>query len=311
MPPCLIRAAAALLVLVTAACAAADIPPAPGRMVLTGNSQIFVREWGAPGAPPVLLIHGAASHSGVFEPSLAPALAADFHLYAYDRPGMGRTEDRPDVRGLAMQAAAAADVIAALDLDRPVVVAHSYGGAVALRLALDRPDLISGLVLLSPASHPWPGGVAWHYHLSGNPLLAPVFNRAIVPLAGGGAIESGLEGSFSPQPIPPDYRDTAEIDLALLPRALRANAEDMTALKGELIDQAPNYPQIAIPVAILAGDADGTVSTDIHARALDRDIPNARLVVLPGIGHMTPEVAPEQVAPLIGWVLEQAESPAQ
>lgn len=297
--------ALALLALL-AACAGA---PAPHRLVEADGIMANVRSWtgAAPGAPDVLLIHGASSHSGEFEASLARALGADFRLTAYDRPGMGRTSDRRAAhRTLAAQAQTAAAIIVAENLSRPVLVGHSYGGAVALRVALDRPDLISGLVLLAPVTHPWDGGVSWHYHVSANPLIGPVFNRLIVPLAGRRAVQRGLESAFAPRPVPDDYYEAAEIGLVLLPRALRANGEDMVALNGELAAQAPRYGGIALPVAVLTGAGDRVASPGIHSRALARAVPHARLSLPEDAGHMPQHAYPEIVARDIGWVLDQA-----
>lgn len=304
-------AAAGLL----AACVGArDLPPAPGRMIAAGGIDVHVRHWGPEAGsgdgPDVLLIHGASSNMGEFEASLVPLLSQTYSLTAYDRPGMGRTADRPQgADTLAVQAGIAAAVAEAEGLDRPVVVAHSYGGAVALRLALDRPELISGLVLLGPVSHPWPGGVAWHYHAAANPLTGPVFNNLVVQALGESPARSGLEGAFAPRPVPEGYFEAARVGLALLPRALRANAEDVLALEGEVTAQAPRYGRIALPVAILAGDQDGVVSTDIHARALDREIPTTRLTVLEGVGHMPQHARPDLVEEMIGWVRSQPPAP--
>jgi len=67
---------------------------------------------------------------------------------------MGYTSDRPPGSDtLELQAKVAVGVIEQLGLKKPIVVAHSYGGAVALRLALDRPDLVGGLVLIAPVAY--------------------------------------------------------------------------------------------------------------------------------------------------------------
>src|SRR5215468_392430 len=77
----------------------------------------------------VLLIHGASSDMGVFEPTIFPLLEKRFRVTAYDRPGMGETGGRPPkAETLMVQARVAAGVIDVLELRRPIVVGHSYGG---------------------------------------------------------------------------------------------------------------------------------------------------------------------------------------
>jgi pimeloyl-ACP methyl ester carboxylesterase len=296
------RLAGALLAFIVSACA--SIPEGDVSnmtFVQADGVQTHVRTWGD--GPSLFLVHGASSDMAVFEPTVIPLLADRFHLTAYDRPGMGYTSERPsNADELGVQARIAAGVIEASGLQSPIVVAHSYGGAVALRLALDRPDLISGLVLIAPVAYEWPGGVSWHLYWSSNPLAGPVFNNLLVPPFAAGAVESGLQGAFHPQSPPENYLEEAASMRAVRPHALRANAQDMVAAKREIISQQVRYPGITMPVAILAGDADRVVSTTIHSRQLARTLTNVRLDVLPGVGHLPHEMAPERLIDLVEWV---------
>jgi pimeloyl-ACP methyl ester carboxylesterase len=216
---------------------------------------------------------------------------------------MGYTSERPEGSDtLAKQAAVAAGVIEQLGLEKPVVVAHSWGGAVALRLALDRPDLVSGLVLIAPVAYEWPGGVSWHFHWSSNPLVGGLFNNVLAQPFAGGAVKQGMADSFSPNQPPPGWLEAAEVALAAKPGPLRANGEDMVAAKREVTAQQARYPEIRIPVAILVGDGDTVVSPAIHSLQLAKTLPNARIEVLRGVGHLPQEIAPESFRKLLEWV---------
>src|SRR5688572_1215468 len=104
-----------------------DAPTSP-RFVDAGGVRTHVAAWGA--GDPVLLIHGASSDMGVWTPTVIPRLSNRFCIAAYDRPGMGFTEQRPPhAETLAAQAKVAAGVIEQLKLEKPVVVGHSWGGA--------------------------------------------------------------------------------------------------------------------------------------------------------------------------------------
>ncbi len=271
------------------------------RYVEAGGVDTHVRTWGA--GDPVFLIHGASSDMAVFEPTVIPLLRESYQLTAYDRPGLGFTAGRPpNADQLGVQARIAADVIEQSGLKKPIVVAHSFGGAVALRLALDYPDLISGLVLLAPVAYDWPGGVSWHLYWSANQLVGPLFNNVLVPPFAEGAAKSGVEGSFAPAIVPPGYVKAAAVERATRPAALRANAEDMVAAKREVIAQQSRYAEITMPVAILSGDGDTVVSTPIHTGQLGLTLKNARVEILTGVGHMPHEAAPETVLDMIRWV---------
>ncbi len=267
-----------------------------------GGVRTHAAQWGA--GDDVLLIHGASSDMGVFEPTVIPLLQSRFRLTGYDRPGMGFTDDRPpDSERLASQAGVAAGVIQALRLKRPIVIGHSYGGAVALRLALDHPEKIAGLVLIAPVAYEWPGGVAWHLHWSSNNLIGDFFNNVLTRPFVRPAVKSGTASAFAPSVLPADYLERAGVLRAALPAAMRANSQDVKALKREIIGQQDRYPELKMPVAIMAGDGDTVVSPMIHAVQLARTLPNARIDLLQGVGHLPHEASPERLEKLVDWVL--------
>ena len=75
----------------------------------------------------------------------------------------------------------------------------------------------------------------------------------------------------------------------------RTNAEDVAGLYRFVARQSRRYGAIRAPTAIVSGDADTIVWTNLHSRSLEREIPGARLVVLPGVGHMPHHAAPDIV----------------
>ena len=91
---------------------------------------------------------------------------------------------------------------------------------------------------------------------------------------------------FAPQPVPTDYLRRAAIRLLLRPAEFVANAQDIAVLKEFVTAQAPRYGEIAAATVILTGGADLTVSPHIHAGAIAAAVPDARLIVLDGVGHM-------------------------
>jgi pimeloyl-ACP methyl ester carboxylesterase len=155
---------------------------------------------------------------------------------------------------------------------------------VALAWALqERP---SALVLLAAASMPWPGSLDPWYRLTANPL-----GRAtLVPLASAFVPESYVrrmvEAVFAPQPAPPGYADHLGLDLTLRQRALATNVAQINSLRPEVVQMASAYPTLNLPVELVHGDADAIVPLAIHSGPLAGLLPDARLTVLPGGGHM-------------------------
>jgi pimeloyl-ACP methyl ester carboxylesterase len=298
---------AASAVLASAACAsvpAADVSAM--RFVDAAGVRTHVQQWGlkeGEKGEPVFLIHGASSDMGVWQPTIIPRLQNRFLVSAYDRPGMGYTADRPGAANtLELQAKVAASVIEQLHLRKPIVVAHSWGGAVALRLALDRPDLVGGLILIAPVAYEWPGGVSWHLYWSSNPVIGGIFNNVLVPPFTAAAVKSGLIGAFAPSPVAENYLERAGSVRAVRPSAMRSNSLDMMAAKREVIAQQSRYPEIQIPVALMTGDGDSVVSPTIHSVRLAQKLPNARIDVLQGVGHLPHEASPERFEKLLEWV---------
>lgn len=105
-------------------------------------------------------------------------------------------------------------------------------------------------------------------------------------LAGETTIREALDGIFAPQDPPPGYLDHIGAPLTVRAKTLRANGRQVLKLRAALREQAKRYPGVTQPVEILHGTADTTVGIDIHARPMAALLPNARLTVLQGTGHM-------------------------
>ena len=237
---------------------------------------------------PVVVLHGAyANHC---DPAYAflPQLAESRQVLFVDRPGLGRSERPEDGYDPRVQARLVRALAGELGLERPIVLGHSFGGAVALGYGLDtadRPDApaaASGLLLLAPVSHPWPGGVSWWNSVSETPGLGFLFRRAVVPLVGPTMVRGAVSEPF----MPDDYVDKTGPDQFLEARIFRNNARDLTKLKPIIREMAPRYGALDMPIEIRAGSADTTVYTDIHARALAEEAPKANLEVFEGVGHL-------------------------
>lgn len=260
--------------------------PAEGRFIDTGEARVHVREAGAEGAPRVLLIHGANANLRELWGPFADDLARDFRVIAMDRPGMGySTRPRRDGHKLATQAKLAAAVLRETG-GRAIVVGHSFGAGVALRTAIEAPDLVAGLVLIAPASHPFPGEPIWWARLSAMPMLGPLFTSLFIANLGPAMARANIDSNFAPGAAPEDYYNTGGVGLAFRPAAFRASAADVCALSGELGAQMQRYPEIFAPAIIITAEKDRVLSPKRHARALAAELPGAELVIAPDTGHM-------------------------
>jgi pimeloyl-ACP methyl ester carboxylesterase len=273
--------------------------PLTGRTVALSGGAIHVVEAGPADGPVVLLLHGA-SGSANDQMNGAGRLLAErgLRVLAVDRPGHGYS-DRfgRESADLGRQAALIRAALVQLKVPRAVVVGYSLAGALALRFALDHPDAVAGLALLSPVSHPWPNGtISWYYGLVTHPLVGQLIARTVTAPLGMLVFEGAITAVFSPEPPVAGYRDLAQAPLVLRPATFLANAEDVAGLHAAVTAQSPRYRTLKVPTVIVAGDADRIVWTNLHSRSLEREIEGARLVVLPGVGHMPHYTAKERVA---------------
>jgi pimeloyl-ACP methyl ester carboxylesterase len=192
-----------------------------------------------------------------------------------------------------------AEALERLDVGRAIVVAHSFAGSVATALALEDPGRVAGLVLVAPVLYPWSTGIAWYYSLASTPIVGPLFAHTLVVPVGSLLMRPVAAKVFAPQEAPADYAERAAIALVLRPESFLANARDVAGLHAFVTRQAPRYALIKAPIVIITGDRDTVVSPDIHARAFAAKVPQSKLIVLEGVGHMPHHVAPDQVVSAI------------
>ena len=272
--------------------------PAQGRMIEVAGATLNVLDIGPRDAagPPIVIIHGASSNLQTMRRPLGDMLALHHRVILIDRPGHGwstraRLEDStPAIQGRMIDAA-----LETLGIGRAIFVVHSWAGALGALMALDYPRRIAGLVMLAPVAYPWRGGVGWYNKLVTTPVIGPLLAYTITLPLGYFLVESGARNVFLPQIMPEDFVTSTATPLLLRPREFLANAWDLVALKAAVAEQAPRYGDIKVPVVVIAGDMDKTVSPNIHSRPFVAAVPDAKLIVLPDVGHIVQNAAPERV----------------
>ena len=286
--------------------------PPTGRFVEVDGGRMHLVELGDADAPPLVLLHGAGTNLNDMRFALGERLAATHRVIMIDRPGHGWS-DRPGGvadASPARQAQLVHQALGRIGIKRPTLVAHSWAGALATAYALACPDDVAGLVLLAPVTRPWVNSAAWHDSFI-KAVLAEATRVAAVPLAGSLVAHTlslplgkllmwpSVQSAFAPQAPPPDYLDQTDADLLLRPAAFIANAQDVELLDAGIARQARDYPRIKTPTVIVTGDSDATLSPKTHAEAIAAAMPSAKLVTLPGVGHMVHYAAPERIVELI------------
>jgi len=235
------------------------------------------------GGPAVIMLHGAPCDSRTWQWML-PDLARDHTVIAWDAPGFGRSTDIDDSWRAPQYADALAGFIAALGLERPHVVGHSFGTMVALSLFSRHPAVPASLVLVG-------GYAGW----AGSLPPAEVAHRLEMFL---GMAELG--NRFDPKSYPGLFSELIPADRdAALVRMMRENVRPATVRAaghiGAETDLRPVLPTIDVPTLVLHGEADAR-SPLANAEALHTAIPTSQLVVLPRLGHACVVEDPESCA---------------
>ena len=270
--------------------------PPVGRFFDVTGARLHVVELGPHDAAglPIVLVHGASSNLGTMRVPLGDLLAKRHRVILIDRPGHGWST-RSENLSPALQAKMIDDVLGQLQIPRAVIVVHSLAGVLGLRMALDYPQRVAGLVSLAGVAYPWPGGVGTYNAVVTTPVIGPLLAYTITLPLGLWLAEPGTRGVFAPQAMPDGYVAKSAIPLVLRPREFLANAWDLVTLKVAVTEQASRYVEIRMPVVAITGDADTTVSPEIHSRRLIETVPNGKLILLPGVGHMVQNAVPELV----------------
>lgn len=262
-------------------------------------------------APAVVLIHGASANMETLRQPLGDLIAKKHRVVLVDRPGHGgSTREGTDATSPSAQAKMIAEMLTKLGVDRAVFVVHSWSGALGAAMAVEIPERVAGLVMLAPATHPWSGGVGLFNHLATLPVIGPILAHTLPVPLGWFMMDGGARNVFSPQTMPDGYVKDTMIPLVLRPRQFLANAWDLVLLKPEVTRLSPRYSEIKAPVTIFAGDTDRTVSPRIHSQAFARDVPQTKLISLPGVGHMPQNAVPERIAAEVDLMVRNATSAA-
>jgi 4,5:9,10-diseco-3-hydroxy-5,9,17-trioxoandrosta-1(10),2-diene-4-oate hydrolase len=259
-----------------------------GLDIMVGGHRVHYLRAGS--GPPLVLIHGLLAHSFSWRYTIS-ALAQRFTLYAPDVLGIGFSER---VRGLDCSMLASArrmiEFLDAAALSQVDLVGTSHGGALAAIMAAEYGQRVRRLVLVAPVN-PWssigrkriavlssfPGG--WLFRatfLRIDRLNTWVLRRLY---ANPDRIAPGtLEGYAEPLKI----AGSADYLLGVV----RGWHRDVLALK-------PFYKKIRVPTLLVWGDQDAAVMP-ASAAQVQRAIAGSRLLMMPGVGHLPYEEAPEE-----------------
>jgi pimeloyl-ACP methyl ester carboxylesterase len=245
--------------------------------------RMDVRDTGPRDAPAIIMIHGLGSSLHTWE-DWARALDPEYRVIRFDMPGAGLSEPDPtgdysDARVRFLLAA----LMDQLGVAKAVLVGNSIGGRIAWGFAARNPERVVKLVLISPDGFASPGFE---------------YGRAPKVPAIAGVAKYVLPKVFVKMNLVPAYADPSRLGAATLDRYYDLLLAP--GVRGALIDRMsqtvldnpePLLRQIKLPVLLVWGEKDALIPV-ANAADYQRDLPDVRLALLPGLGHVPQEEAP-------------------
>jgi len=228
-----------------------------------------------------VFVHGAAEDGRVWQPQLA-ALADEFTVVAWDEPGAGRSSDVPADFSLADYANSLGALIEDLHLGPAHVAGLSWGGTVVLELYRHHPGLVATLILIDTYA-------GWKGSLPAAEVHSRLADARQMLAAPAEEFDPTLPGLFAGDPPVEFVPLLEEVAADVRPASMRTELFVMAEA-----DQRDLMPQIAVPTLLVWGELDVRSPLSV-AHQFERAIPDTKLVVIPGCGHVSNLERPEQV----------------
>ncbi|WP_421913290.1 alpha/beta fold hydrolase [Mesorhizobium sp.] len=282
-----------------------QVPPV-GKFVEIDGNRIHYVDTGE--GVPIVFLHGLGAQLHHFLHPLFGRFGSGYRLIALDRPGSGYSVRTTGASGrLPEQAEVVRRFIEELGLEKPLVVGHSLGGAIALTLAVEHPQTISGIALLAPLTHMERRirGLFKAIYIRSRLLRTVAANTVAIPMSLKYAGPT-LDLVFSPQQPPADYGTKGGGWLGLRPSHFFATSTDLVAIEHDLGRIQQRYDEIAMPAGILFGTSDRVLGVGVHGRPMIEKIKGLEFESVAGVGHMPQFIEPERIVAFIKRVAERA-----
>ncbi|BCL18606.1 hydrolase [Streptomyces tuirus] len=230
--------------------------------------------------PPLVLAHGATADARLFRPQ-AEDLADEFTVVAWDEPGAGRSSDVPPGFTLADYARCLAAVVEDVDLGPAHVLGASWGGTVVLEFYRHHAELVRTLLLVDTYA-------GWKGSLPAAEVRSRVEGAERLLAVPADTFAPTMPGLFAGRPPAEAVRLLSVMSADTRAQSMRTELTVM--VEADLRDL---LPKIDVPTLLLWGELDARSPVEPVAHQFLAAIPQATLVVLPGIGHLSNIEAPE------------------
>ncbi len=261
------------------------------------NIKLYAREAGS--GKPIVMLHGFGTSSFSFH-SIMPSLAKKYHVFALDLKGFGDSPKPKDgAYSVYDQAILVSHFIKNHNLKDVILVGHSFGGGVALSLALLEPENIRAMILIDSASYRQrlPKMIRW----LNIPILGKTFFHILSPEFE--TREAYNYAFFDDKKIPNESIKELSGKLKLKNARYAFCQTAQTMIPDDIDEVSKLYNNIRVPTLILWGDKDIVIKKSI-GKKLHQNLPNSVFKIVPNCGHMPHEEKPQETLQIIFSFLE-------
>ena len=252
------------------------------------------------------MLHGLAGNLRNFTYALTEQLDKDYRVIAIDRAGCGWSKrSKPEIATLQEQARIISEFIKQEKIEKPLIVGHSLGGAIALALALEYKNQIAGLALISPATQPVDKVPDIFRFLNiSSPSLRFFVAHTFSSFIGILTRKDTFEIAFAPETVSENFSIRGGGDLALSSNAFIKTSEDLVFALSSAPLLVGREQELDVPTKILFGEQDEILDAKIHGEKFAK-LSGAQIKILSGKGHMLPLTQPEECSAFIRSMMDE------
>lgn len=278
--------------------------PKFGKTTALQDAEIHWYESGQ--GKPIIMLHGLAGNLRNFTYALVGKLDKEYRVIAIDRAGCGWSKRlKSDSATLQEQARIISEFIDKEQIEKPLIVGHSLGGAIALALALEYKNKISGLALICPATQIIDKIPDMFKFLNiSSPLIRLFFAHTISSLIGILTRKETFKAAFSPEAICNDFGIKGGGDFALTSEAFIRTSEDLIFAQSSAPSLVGREKELDVYTEVLFGEDDEILDAKLHGEKFAK-LAGAKLTMVPETGHMLPLTIPDECADFIRGVMNK------
>lgn len=236
--------------------------------------------------PALVVLHGSASSVHGFLLYLADCVIDKYRLILFDRPGFGSSQSMRETATIEAQNRLIHNMLKQLNVDKPILLGHSWSTTQAVGYALQYPEDVGALVLMSPGA--FLDGIPvfrFAYWFIQVPIIG-AFLLSLFPIFGPRGVDKRLKPTFHPIPTPEDFGQAAR-SVWMRPNSARSFIIDWApqTFGVSAKDIQKRYGELQVPTVIVCGEQDQISPVSQNAILLNQLIPESELEYVEGAGH--------------------------